>query len=199
MASLVLLAGVMLATGFTLHRNPRKPYLEAYAAQTRHLVLYWDFQTSLNLRATYLSHAFRERIAAERTRAIHPPAEDQERFLKSLRDDDAAYHEIVFSADSGIDDFPEFGTNEKGWILRLEADGVDQPLVTAYRVHKPNPLQKALYPHFNIWSHLWIARFERVTPDPDRIVLHVGSGYGNGDLTWEAVRSTGGADASAPP
>ena len=70
-------------------------------------------------------------------------------------------------------------------MLRLEADGQPQSLVTVYEVDKPTSVQRALFKHLNIWSDLWVARFASTVEDPRLVELHVGSGYGNGTLSWD--------------
>lgn len=163
--------------------SPRKRYLNVYEAWTRELFVYWDVETALILRATYLSDEMREAIADERARLLG--TSDGPEYEQRLDSDGAAYHEVVFSADSGLPSADKFGTSDDGWIIELRADGTLEPLVTAYRVRKPNPLQRALYPHYNLWSDLWIARFQRTVTSPRRVELHVGSGYGNGKVVWE--------------
>jgi hypothetical protein len=192
-------AAATLLLTLTLGATPRREYLSLYQDQTRHLVIHKQFETALNLRATFLNDAMRERIAEERRRLLNPTSEDHAGFVQRLRDDGAAYHEIVFSADSGLDEDPRFGNSDNGWAIRLEADGVEQTLVTVYRVAKPNPLQRELYPHLNLWSDLWIARFERITRDPQVVNLHFGSGYGNGALRWNTQDTNDRADASRAP
>jgi hypothetical protein len=164
-------------------RKDYAAYLDVYEAHTDHLVLYFDFQTALNVRGTYLSDVFRDAFARERSSLLAATAEDHAAFVARMQSDGAAYHEVVFSADSGMDAADRFG-NPDGWQLRLEADGHEEELVTAFRVRDPNSLQRALYPHFNQWSNLWIARFAKTVANPHEVVMHFASGYGHGDLEW---------------
>lgn len=180
--ALVLVALLAIGLG-----AKRKDYVQLYEAHTRQLLIYQGFATALNLRATLLTPRFRRAIAQERSRLLGPIDADEQAFLDRLMSDGEAYHEVVFSADSGLDEGGRFGTTDDGWILELLADGQPQPIVTVYKVRKPNPMQRSLYPHFNVWSELWIARFERNVPDPRVVELRVGSGYGHGELRWEDV------------
>jgi hypothetical protein len=170
-------------------RQARKAYLKVLEEYTDHLVLYRGFATSLNVRGTYLDEPFRDAFADQRTQLLQADAEDHRRFKAIMDSDGEAYHEVVFSADSGIKGAEQFGENEDGWILRLEADGHEEELVTAFAVRKPNPLQLELYTHKNTWSTLWIARFAKTVKDPDRVVMHFSSGYGHGDLVWNDLHS----------
>lgn len=169
--------------------TPRGLFLRAAEHQTRLMRVYDGFSTTLILRGTLLTSEYRATMAEERRRLLDASAEDHAGFVERMAQDDADYLEVVFSADSPQPEGDRFGDSDDGWILRLEADGVDQPLVTAYRVRRPTPLHRALYPHLNIWSELWIARFERTVADPEEVVLKVGSGYGHGELTWTGLRS----------
>lgn len=74
--------------------------------------------------------------------------------------------------------------------MALTADGTTEALVTLFKVKDPNMLQRSLYPHFNIWSDLWIARFQRTVQDPDVVIFQVGGGYGNGELRWDGLRGS---------
>ena len=53
------------------------------------------------------------------------------------------------------------------------------------RIRNPSPLHEALYVQNNIWSDLWIARFDRSVTGPRRVELQIGGGFGNGTCTWE--------------
>jgi hypothetical protein len=170
--------------------KPRKAYVRFVEHHTRELILYSHFETALILRGTYLSGDVRAALADERRRLLAPTDEDHAAFVETLRADGAAYHEVVFSADSAMADARRFGPpgTVHGWSVRLEADGHDEKLVTCTMERNPNPLQRSLYPHFNRWSDLWIARFEKTVQNPREIVLVVGSGYGNGRLVWQPGR-----------
>jgi hypothetical protein len=165
--------------------KPRKEYERVYEAHTRHLVIYQGFATALNIRATYLTPQFRVAFADERARLLgEAAAAGSDEYRRMLLEDGDVYHEVVFSADSSLDEGDTFGTDDDGWRVRLEADGTEETLVTLFKVKDPNPMQRALYPHFNIWSELWIARFAKSVKDPKKIVLYVGSGYGHADIVW---------------
>lgn len=187
LASIGLLVVGLGASG---DHKARKAYLDAYNDVTKHLVLYWEFQTALNLRATYLTPSFRVHIAEERRRLLNPTEEDNAQYLARLQSDGDAYHEIVFSADSGMEAGDKFSTNDDGWQVALTADGTAETLVTLFKVTDPNMLQRTLYPHFNLWSDLWIARFQRTVKAPDVVIFSVGGGYGHGELRWDGLRGS---------
>jgi hypothetical protein len=184
-APLLLLFGV----GANVDRLARKTYLKHYEAMTRKLVLYWDFETALILRGTYLAPDFRMQLAEERRRLLNVTDGDHDSFVAMMKSDADAYHEIVFSADSGMPEGQKFGNGDDGWQVRLFADGTQETLVTVFKEQRPNMMQRSLYPHFNKWSDLWIARFRRTVTDPDTIVFEVGGGYGHGELVWDGQRS----------
>jgi hypothetical protein len=165
--------------------SPRKAYLREHRACTRELKLYRDFSTALLLRATLLEPPFRTALAAERQRLVNPSAEDQAAFVARMERDAAAYHDVVFAADSAYANATRFGNTDATWNLRLLVDGVEATLVSVEQVRNPSPLHDALYTQHNLWSDLWIARFERVEDGPLRVELLVGSGYGNGSVVWE--------------
>ena len=105
----------------------------------------------------------------------------------------SAYHEVVLTVETDlVDQEVTLGNTDDGWKLRLLADGVEQPLVTVYKVREPNPLHHGLYAYLNLWNELWIARFQKVTTSPTELVLKVGSGFGHGEVHWT------GAQLSAP-
>lgn len=188
---LLLLAPLLLAFGLgaKTDRLARREYLDNYQSLTRRLVLYWDFETALMLRGTYLTPDYRMQLAEERRRLLNAPEAEHQAFVATMKSDGEAYHEVVFSADSGMPEGDRFGNGDDGWQVRLFADGTPETLVTVFEERNPNMLQRSLYPHFNMWSDLWIARFRRTVMSPDRVVFEVGGGYGHGELVWEGLRS----------
>lgn len=163
---------------------PGRGYRRAWRQVTRKLVIYREFGTALLLRATLLEPAFRELVAAERHRLLGEADASDSEFRARMKEDGAAFHEIVFAADSGNDDDPEFGNNDARWNLRLRVDGKEATLVAVEQIRRPTPVHQALYPQLDIWSELWMARFERVSERPTEVVLSFGSGYGNGEVRW---------------
>lgn len=180
-----LLVATLLASGCAGWKD-RAGYLKAHAQHTDRLTVYRDLGSVLTLHGTYLSPSFREAIAAERKRLLAPTDEAHARYVRILTDDGDAYHEVVFSAESLVVLAPElrFGESDAGWHIRLEADGVIQPLVTVFEIDPPTAVQRAIYAQSNEYNTLWLARFDKVTKDPARVVLKVGSGFGNGQLEW---------------
>lgn len=176
-----------LALGLT-GAAPRRTYERAHRAQTRKLVLYFEGSTALLLRATLLTPEFREVLATERKRLVDPTAANHAEYVARMAADAAAFHEVVFAADSAIDNADRFGPADDAWQLRLSADGTDEPVVAVSRVANPTPLHSALYTQVDKWGELWIARFERTVATPRRVVLHTGSGYGHGEVVWDGLR-----------
>lgn len=164
--------------------SPRRQYLRDHRAWTRELILYRNFATALIFRATLLEPEFRASLAAERERLIRPSSDDHTAFVARMERDGAQYFDVVFAADSAFENAGKFGNTDDRWNLRLVVDGTEAPLVSVERVRNPSPLHDALYVQHNLWSELWIARFERVLAEPTRIELIVGSGYGNGAVDW---------------
>lgn len=181
----LLLSGLSLAvlTG----AGPRRTYLKQHRGHTRKLVLYHDFSTALLLRATLLTPAFRAALAEERRRLLDPTDDNHAEFVARMERDGAAYHEVVFAADSALENADRFGPGDDRWNVRLEVDGRVAPLVEVSRVRAPSPLHEALYVQHDPWSELWIARFERVAERPAEVVLHVGSGFGHGEVRWSGL------------
>jgi hypothetical protein len=171
--------------GSAVAASPRREYVRDHREWTRDLVLYRNFSTALTMQATLLEPEFRVSLAAERARLLAPSAEDQASFVARMVEDGAQYHDVVFAADSSFDNAQEFGPSDRRWNVRLLVDGVEATLVSVELVRRPSPLHDALYVQHDIWSNLWIARFERAAADPRRVELIVGSGYGNGSLLWE--------------
>ncbi len=163
--------------------GPRGTYRRAHRAVTRELVIYREFSTALLLRATLLTPDFRLALAAERRRLVDPTDTDHADFVARMEADGAAFHEVVLVADSALLDGEPFGPADHTRTPRLEIDGALATLVTAEHVRDPTPVHRTLYPQLTKWSSLWIARWGR---QPGRsIVLHVGSGYGHGEVEWE--------------
>ncbi len=165
-------------------QQPGRAYRRAWRQATRKLVIYRGFGTALLLRATLLEPPFRALLADERHRLLGAADTGDAAFRERMARDGAAYHEVVIAADSGEEQDPRFGLDDGRWHLRMEVDGREAPLVQVERVRRPSPVHRALYPQLDIWSELWIARFARQSDHPARIVLHVGSGYGHGAVTW---------------
>jgi hypothetical protein len=160
----------------------RAAYKRALRRATRELFIYRGLETALILRGSYLSDAFRRDVARERGRLLAAGPDDQQAFERRLSEDGAVYHEVVFSADSALPRGDLFGGD--GWQLRLIADGVEEKLVTVFKVERPTPLQNQIYTHQTLWSDLWVARFAKTKADPAMVELKVGGGYGNGAVVW---------------
>lgn len=180
-AALLLCAGLLVAAG------PRRTYEKELRTWTDELKVYRNFDTALILRATYLDAPMRRLLADERRRLMNPTPEDHAAFEQRMADDQGRFHDIVFSAQTPIAAATTFGEADTGWVLWLEADGNRQKLISIERIRKPTSLHRELYAHMNVWSELWIARFEKTVQDPDDVVLHVGSGFGNGDVSWTGL------------
>lgn len=183
--SIIVLVLVLLVAVFGVAASPRKTYLKSLEAQTRKLVIYDGFATSLIMRATLLTPAFRDQLAAERRRLGSVSDADHAAFVARNQGDNAKFHEIVFSADSSRPQGKKFGNGDAGWNLRLLVDGVEAPHHETHMIRRPTPMHQGLYTHITLWSDLYITRFERVAEDPREVVLSVGSGFGNGDVTWK--------------
>lgn len=169
--------------------SPRRAYEKELRSWTDELKVYRGFQTALILRATYLSAEMRGTLAAERQRLVNPTPEDHQAFTARMQSDNTAFHDVVFSASTPLAAAQRFGEADTGWVIWLEADGTREKLLSVEHIRRPSPLHRELYAHLNLWSELWIARFEKTVADPDEVVLHVGSGYGNGDVAWKSLRS----------
>ena len=110
---------------------------------------------------------------------------EHDAWLVRTKEQGEKYHEVVLAIDSAYDNANRVGgQGDDRWILRLEADGAEQPVADVSHVRKPTPLQTQLFPQVNIWSELYLARFDNLSPDPARVILHIGGGYGNGDMSW---------------
>lgn len=168
--------------------SPRRDYLRTLDTATQELRIYRGFDTALILRATLLDRPMRAALAAERQRLMNPSPENHEAFLGRMSSDYEQFHDVVFSASSPLPAARTFGESDAGWVLWLEADGKREEMVSVELIRRPSPLHRELYAHLNVWSKLWIARFTKSVPSPDEVVLHVGSGYGNGEVRWTSLR-----------
>lgn len=165
--------------------GPRAEYRRSHADHTEKLTLYREFSTALLMRATLLTPTFRAALAEERRRLLDPTDDDHAAFVARMEADGAAYHEVVFAADSALLDGKTFGPGDDGWNVRLVVDGTIAELVRVEHIRDVTPLHRGLYLQHNKWSELWIARWTRVSQRPREVLLHVGSGYGNGEVVWE--------------
>jgi hypothetical protein len=185
----VLLTALVALVLSTAAGPGRRVYHQAWQADTRELRLYHGFGTALLLSGTLLTPDFRKDLAVERARLLDSPAADVAAFAQQMTTDGAAWHEVVFAAESPMQDEPlQFGTTDEDWQVRLTADGTPEKLVAVQQVDHPSALHAALYPQLDRWSTLWIARFERSVADPDTVVFEVASGYGHGQLVWRGLR-----------
>lgn len=181
----ILVSAALLLAAAGCVPKARRAYERAVAENTEMLVISKDFGTGLRLRGTLLDAGFRRALADERRRLLGVTDDDHAAFVDRQARDAAAYHEVVFTAETAIiDTVLRFGEGDDAFRLRLEADGVVEPLITVYKVRRPTPLHEALYPHKHLWNQLWIARFERTVAAPREVVLHVGSGFGHDRLRW---------------
>lgn len=169
-------------------RRAKRSYQQQHDAATQELILHNEFSTVLILRGTLLTPDFRGDLSDYREVLLNPAPDNQATFEARMAGDADAYHEVVFSADSGAQSKMVFGPGDDRWNIRLTADGTPQELVTVYRVRNPTPLHLGLYLQHNRWSKLYIARFHRTVESPSTVVMHVGSGHGNGELAWQASR-----------
>lgn len=164
--------------------HPRRAYLNTLHDQTDLGVVYRGFGTALRIRATYLSAPFREALADERERLLGEASTDHAAYRARMADEHTAYHEVIFTAESDLEAVTTFGENDGGWRLRLLVDGIEEELVTVYRVRQPSALQSELFAHKNLWNELWVARFVRTVAAPAEVKLVVGSGFGHTELAW---------------
>ncbi len=166
--------------------GPRVDYEKAMWSHTQRLQVVWRMGTALDLRATYLSDAFRQTLVDEQARLLGPVMDVDGVRIRSEQDGDA-YHEIVFSAASSLyDDEVRFDRDDEGWRLKLvDEAGREQALVSVFRLRRASALDRALFVHDTVWSELWVARFSRDTRQPTALTLHVGSGYGHGEARFE--------------
>jgi hypothetical protein len=177
-------AAAALCTPFAAHAgSQRKTYLRAWKAQTRKLIIYKGFGTALAVRVTWLSDGFRPVLADERNRLIGDADAGDDTFRDRMRTDGRQYHEFIIGADSGEPERPKFGNTDARWNLQLTAAGQSHGLVEVEHIRRPTPVHRGLYPQLNIWSELWIARFERGESNSP-LSLAVGSGLGNGIVRW---------------
>lgn len=185
-------AAILVATFAIGCAGPRKAYLDTLDRHTEMLLVSKDvFGTALRLRGTYLSPGFRDAMADERKRLMGVTDGDHTAFQTRMAEDVSSYHEVVFTAESALANARiRFGDDDRGWRIRLEADGTVEPLVQVTQVRSPSPLHEAIYAHLNMWNTLWIARFERTVDRPRTVTFHVGSGHGHDVLVFEgdAVR-----------
>jgi len=187
LVALTIAIAALVACGST---RSRMVYEHTISQQTRTMKVYQGLATTLILRGTLLTPEFRDTLAAERRRLMAATDDNHQVFVNRMLDDGAAYHEVVFSADSPQPEGDIFGETDAGWVVRLVADGVEEQLVTVYKVRRPTSLHRSLYTHLNIWSELWIARFVRTVQQPNQVEFHVGSGYGNGSLVWPKLQES---------
>lgn len=181
------LLGLALASP-ALGGSPRRHYLRAHDAVTEKLVIYDGFHTAVLMRATLIDPRFVDALAMERARLLGPALQDPHALIEEMRLDREGVFEVVFAADSALPHGEQFLPDEPGWSIVLEADGVEQPLVSVEHLRDPTPMQRALFPQVTIWAEMYVARFQRTVSSPDRVEMHVGSGYGHGTITWERTR-----------
>lgn len=186
----VLLAGLaaLAVSPSARAEQTSRAYRRAWRRSTEKLVIYREFGTALLLRATLLEPPFREVLADERHRLLGDADTADAEFRAQMERDGDAYHEVVFAADSGDDRDPKFGNDDSRWHLRMRVDGNEAALVAVEHIRRPTIVHRALYPQLDIWAELWMARFERVSPNPGKVVLSVGSGFGNGQVSWSPAR-----------
>lgn len=177
-------AAMLVSTTAEAASPERRRYLRAWRDATRKLVVYRGFGTALFVRVTLLEPPFRALVADERHRLIGPADDGDAAFRARMAEDGAAWHEVVFAAHTGEEDDPRFGNDDSRWNLRLDVDGAEAPLVTVEHIRRPTPVHEGLYPQLDVWSELWMARFQRLTDRPGKVELRMGSGLGNGDVRW---------------
>ncbi len=188
MSRWLVFLGLLVATTSVadpVTRREKRAYQLQHEAATQELIIHDDFSTALILRGTLLTPEFRADLSGYRETLLDPAPDNQSAFEARMADDGAAYHEVVFSADSGAQSKMLFGPGDDRWNIRLSADDTPQELVTVYRVRNPTPLHLGLYLQHNRWSKLYIARFHRTVDNPTAVVMNVGSGHGNGELVWQ--------------
>lgn len=166
-------------------RSARRTYLDVHQDWTREIRIYNGFFTALVARGTWLSPEFRVAAAEERRRVFDPTGEEHQAFVGRTTAEGTSWHEVVLGVDSPFEEANRLGAQgDDRWNLRLTADGAELRCAEVSLVRKPTPLHRQLYPQLNLWSELWVARFENTAPNPRELVLHVGGGYGNGEMTW---------------
>lgn len=173
-------------------------YLRALGDWTQELRLYSRWETSLLMRATFKSVAFREAWTHEHARRFILPQEEAGLRLESELADAARYHEFLIRVWANDSLGGHFEGRSPSWKLRLVGDGSRSvaPLVVR-RIKKPSTELLAFFPDIGHHDRVFVVKFPVLGDDGSplfsssspQLALQVAGAVHRGQLVWQEIHS----------
>lgn len=171
-------------------------YLDSLERWTVTKKVYEDLETRLIVSTTYRSGAFRAHYVDEYARRYLLDAAQREDMLSKSLKEAERYHEFVFAAYTSETRWNDFSRRQSIWRLRLYDDqgNAVEPLVVT-KPKQDDPLLRAFYPYFTLWSRFYVVKFPRegLSPDAKTLKLQMTSALGAAEMTYPR------GDADVPP
>lgn len=169
-------------------------YRRALRRWTRDIRLYDRWSTSLLMKATYKSPAFRRAWSHEYARRYILPQEDAALLMEAELDEASRFHEFQFAAWADDSRGGDFVGKDPPWKVRMIGDGGRsvEPLLLR-RVRSPSTEILRLYDYITPHDRVFIAKFPVLGPDglplitdrSEEVRLQVAGVVHRGDLIWK--------------
>lgn len=171
-------------------------YLDSLERWTVTKKVYHDLETRLIVSATYHSGAFRSDYVDEYARRYLLDTSEREEMLRKSLKEAERFHEFVFAAYTPESRWNDFSRRQSSWRLRLYDDqgNAVEPLVVT-KPKQDDPLLRAFYPYFTLWSRFYVVKFPRegLSPETKTLKLQMTSALGAAEMTYPR-----GEDLAAP-
>jgi hypothetical protein len=198
--ALVASAGGLVACGGSqpgpvqlTERWPAEPrsYDEVVRDWTRSATLRRDFDTLLEVHATYKSPEWRAALVARRAELGELPDSERAALLEQQKSEAAAHHEIVvvMSTYEGRENDLQKGKRSVWTVALVDDQGNRAEPVSIKRDRRPDDVIRAEHPHMNDFAEAYLVRFARdaVSPLHDgarTFSLRISSARGAVELVW---------------
>lgn len=172
-------------------------YHRALGDWSRESKVYSKLETRLIVNATYRSGKFRDSFVDEYARRYLLADTERDEMKRREHADSDSYHEFFFAAYTVESRWNDFSKRNTMWRLRLYDDKGNsvEPLVVT-KVKQDDPVLKAFFPYFSMWTRGYVVKFPRggLADDSKTLRFQITSPVGQAELEYARA----GADTTAP-
>ncbi|HZS35892.1 MAG TPA: hypothetical protein VFF06_03650 [Polyangia bacterium] len=173
---------------------PASEYVDLLKRWTRHGNLIQDFDTALNIDATFHSPEFQEVYADQWAKVYRLDPPEAARVRAQLIADIAEHYEFFAESATHKFELNDFTSAKTVWRVSLRNDQGHEVLPSEIKLAREQPeLLTAFYPYTTVFSRGWRIRFPNVlgdkttplvTPETKALTLRIAGPQGSVDLVW---------------
>jgi hypothetical protein len=170
-------------------------YVDLLKRWTRHGNLIQDFDTAMDIDATFHSPEFQEVYASEWARVYKLDPPEAARVRAQLLASVAENYELFAATATHKFELNDLASSKTVWRVTLRNDQGGEVLPSEVRLAREQPeLLTAFYPYWTVFSRGWRIRFPAkladkttplVGPDTKTITLRIAGPQGALDLVWQ--------------